>query len=92
MTINIFVEIEERMDVETPFNILPASMAYYSNLLSLAVVLPSSPSDLTHYWVRPKHSIGTTPIVNFPYKEDIEKLVTYPPLFRESNLFVLAKS
>lgn len=75
MVLTFFIEKEENAGRATPFNILPLGAARSRDFLELAAILPSSPLDLTHGWVRPRHSLGLVPLINFYSEKDVEILL-----------------
>lgn len=68
----------------TPFNILPTMLAHYGSLIELTAILPSSPLDFSHGWVRPRHTAGKAPSINF-YSEENAKYLLKGFLFPDTQ-------
>lgn len=75
MGLVFFIETEKKKNQATPFNILPLQFAKRADFLELAAILPCSPLDISCGWVRPRHFVGFSPLINFYSKEDLAILL-----------------
>ena len=87
-----FVETEDNPHLATPFNILPVELARRYFALELAAMLPSSSTDLSFGWTRPRHLLGLTPLINFYSNRDIGSLLENPEIKKPPKFFLAWKN